>query len=100
MISFTALGKYKVDGTIDAQNHVTRVETKIPNPVMGDTDVVATYSDYKDFSGVQFPTKILVEQGGFPAVGSDHHERHAECPARSPGAGRGGQRRPARRCRR
>ena len=32
---------------------------------MGDTDVVATYSDYKDFSGVQFPTKILIEQGGF-----------------------------------
>ena len=66
MISFTALGKYKVDGTIDAQNHVTRVETKIANPVMGDTDVVATYSDYKDFSGVQFPAKILVTQGGFP----------------------------------
>jgi glyoxylase-like metal-dependent hydrolase (beta-lactamase superfamily II) len=65
-LSFTTLGKYKVDGTIDAQNHVTRVATKIPNPVMGDTDVVATYSDYKDFSGVQFPTKILVEQGGFP----------------------------------
>jgi glyoxylase-like metal-dependent hydrolase (beta-lactamase superfamily II) len=66
VISYTALGKYKVDGTIDAQNHVTRVTTMIPNPVMGDTDVVATYSDYKDFSGVQFPTKILVEQGGFP----------------------------------
>ena len=66
VISFTALGKYKVDGTIDAQNHVSKVETKIPNPVLGDTDLVATYSDYKDFSGVQFPTKILVEQGGFP----------------------------------
>jgi glyoxylase-like metal-dependent hydrolase (beta-lactamase superfamily II) len=65
-LSFTTLGKYKVDGTIDAQNHVTRVATKVPNPVMGDTDVVATYSDYKDFSGVQFPTKILIEQGGFP----------------------------------
>src|SRR5512145_665808 len=37
VISFTALGKYKVDGSIDAQNHVTRVATKIPNPVMGDT---------------------------------------------------------------
>ena len=66
VISFTALGKYKVDGSIDAQNHVTRVATKIPNPVMGDTDLVASYSDYKDFNGVQFPTKILVEQGGFP----------------------------------
>jgi glyoxylase-like metal-dependent hydrolase (beta-lactamase superfamily II) len=66
VISFTALGKYKVDGTIDAQNLVTRVETKVPNPVLGDTDLIATYSDYKEFNGVRFPTKIVVEQGGFP----------------------------------
>jgi glyoxylase-like metal-dependent hydrolase (beta-lactamase superfamily II) len=66
IISFTALGKYKVDGTIDAQNLVTKVETKIANPVLGDTDLVATYSDYKDFSGVKFPGKILIVQGGFP----------------------------------
>jgi glyoxylase-like metal-dependent hydrolase (beta-lactamase superfamily II) len=65
-VSFTALGKYKVDGTIDGANHVTRVATKIPNPVLGDTDVVATYSEYRDFGGVQFPGKILIEQGGFP----------------------------------
>jgi glyoxylase-like metal-dependent hydrolase (beta-lactamase superfamily II) len=66
VVSFTALGKYKVDGTIDATNHVTRVETTIANPVMGDTKVVANYSDYKDFSGVQFPTRIQIEQGDFP----------------------------------
>jgi glyoxylase-like metal-dependent hydrolase (beta-lactamase superfamily II) len=66
VISFTALGKFGVSGTIDAQNHVTRVETMFPNPVMGDMDLVATYSDYRDFSGVQFPGRILVAQGGFP----------------------------------
>ena len=65
-ISFTALGKYKVDGTIDGQNHVTRVATRIPNPVLGDTDLIANYSEYRDFGGVQFPGKILIEQGGFP----------------------------------
>ena len=66
VIAFTALGKYKLAGTLDAQNLVTKVETKVPNPVLGDTDLVATYSDYKDFSGVKFPTKMLVVQGGFP----------------------------------
>ncbi|MGB7219073.1 MAG: MBL fold metallo-hydrolase [Vicinamibacterales bacterium] len=66
VISFTAMGKFKVDGTIDAQNLVTKVSTKIANPVLGDTDLVATYSDYKDFSGVKFPAKILIVQGGFP----------------------------------
>ena len=65
-ISFTALGKYKVDGTIDQANHVTRVATQIANPVLGDTDIVASYSEYRDFGGVQFPGKILIEQGGFP----------------------------------
>src|SRR5688572_8371389 len=66
VVSFTALGKYKVDGTIDANNHVTKVETMIPNSVMGDTAVVANYSDYRDFSGVQFPARIQIDQGGFP----------------------------------
>ena len=66
VISFTALGKFRVSGTIDVQNLVTSVATTIANPVLGDTDLVATYSDYKDFSGVQFPTKILIVQGGFP----------------------------------
>jgi glyoxylase-like metal-dependent hydrolase (beta-lactamase superfamily II) len=67
VVTFTALNKYKVSGTIDAQNHVTQVATKIANPVMGDIDLVADYSDYKAFDGVQFPTKIAVAQGGFPA---------------------------------
>ncbi|HJZ71222.1 MAG TPA: MBL fold metallo-hydrolase [Vicinamibacterales bacterium] len=65
-VGFTALGKYKVEGTIDANNLVTRVATTIANPVLGDTGVVATYGDYKDYGGVKFPSKIAVQQGGFP----------------------------------
>jgi len=67
VVSFTALGKYKVEGTIDANNMVTRVSTTVANPVMGDMAVVADYSDYKDFGGVQFPMKVAINQGGFPA---------------------------------
>jgi glyoxylase-like metal-dependent hydrolase (beta-lactamase superfamily II) len=65
-VTFTALGKYTVQGVIDARNLVTRVATTIANPVLGDTSVVAAYADYKDYSGVKFPAKIAVEQGGFP----------------------------------
>jgi glyoxylase-like metal-dependent hydrolase (beta-lactamase superfamily II) len=68
VVSFRMLGKYKVEGTIDDQNMVTKVETKIPNPVLGDMAVVTTYSDYKDFDGVKFPTKILQLEGGFPVA--------------------------------
>jgi glyoxylase-like metal-dependent hydrolase (beta-lactamase superfamily II) len=67
VISFTALGNYKLNGTIDAQNLVTKIETKRPDPVLGDTDVVAAFSDYKDFNGVKFPGKILITEGGFPS---------------------------------
>ncbi|MGE4160163.1 MAG: MBL fold metallo-hydrolase [Vicinamibacterales bacterium] len=65
-VTFTALGKYQVAGTIDANNHVTSVRTTVANPVMGDIPLVANYSGYMDFDGVQFPTRIEIEQGGFP----------------------------------
>jgi glyoxylase-like metal-dependent hydrolase (beta-lactamase superfamily II) len=64
VVSFTALGKYKLQGTIDAQHMVSQVTTVVPNPLLGDVDVICTYSDYKDFGGVKFPTKIKQTQAG------------------------------------
>jgi glyoxylase-like metal-dependent hydrolase (beta-lactamase superfamily II) len=64
-VSFKALGKYTVTGTIDNQDMVTKVETTVADPVLGDLPIVATYSEYKDYNGVKFPTKILQTQGGF-----------------------------------
>ena len=66
VISFTALGTYTVTGTMDENDLVTRVETRIPNVVLGDMDVVATYADYQSFDGIQFPTVIEIAHGGFP----------------------------------
>jgi glyoxylase-like metal-dependent hydrolase (beta-lactamase superfamily II) len=84
VVSFRMLGKYKVDGTIDDQNMVTKIETKIPNPVLGDMPVVTTYSDYKDFDGVKFPTKILQLEGGFPVVDYTVASVKANVPAELP----------------
>jgi glyoxylase-like metal-dependent hydrolase (beta-lactamase superfamily II) len=67
VVSFTALGKYKLSGTFDAANLVTRVATTVANPVMGDIPLVAEYSDYRNYAGVQFPARIAIGQGGFPA---------------------------------
>ena len=61
-------GKYKVEGTINAQNMVTKTETWLPNPVLGDMPVETTFSGYKDFSGVKFPTTIVQKQGGQPVL--------------------------------
>jgi glyoxylase-like metal-dependent hydrolase (beta-lactamase superfamily II) len=67
VVSFTTMGKYKLVGTFDSQNLLTKIETRRPDPVLGDAEIVATFSDYKDNSGVKFPAKIAISEGGFPS---------------------------------
>jgi len=62
------VGKNKYVGTINAQNHVEKIQTWIDNPVLGDTLVETTFSDYRDFNGVQFPGRIVRTQGGHPVL--------------------------------
>jgi glyoxylase-like metal-dependent hydrolase (beta-lactamase superfamily II) len=68
MVTFTGDNKAKVNGYINDQNLVEKVETWIDNPVLGDMLFEALYSDYKDFGGVKFPTKIVQRQGGHPIL--------------------------------
>jgi glyoxylase-like metal-dependent hydrolase (beta-lactamase superfamily II) len=68
VVSFTIDKKYKVDGSLDDQNLLTKVETKVENPVLGDMPVEAVYSDYKSFHGMKFPAKIVETQGGYPVM--------------------------------
>ena len=66
-ITFASAGK-KYVGTINAQNHVEKVQTWLDTPVLGDTLVETTYSDYRDFGGVMFPGRIVRTQGGHPVL--------------------------------
>ena len=54
IISFTALGKYPVSGTLDDRGFVTRVKTMVPDAVLGDAEIIASYSDYREFAGSSF----------------------------------------------
>jgi glyoxylase-like metal-dependent hydrolase (beta-lactamase superfamily II) len=67
-VSFNVGGKYRYEGTINAQNHVERVRTWIDNPVLGDTLVETTFSDYRDFGGITFPGRVQRTQGGHPVL--------------------------------
>jgi len=67
-ISFTAPGRFKVQATIDTQNLVEKIVAVAPNAVLGDVTVEIRYSDYKDFAGVKFPTKIRQTIGAYPAL--------------------------------
>ena len=63
VVSFTALGKYKISGAITDQNLVEYVQTWIANPVLGDMMYEVRYTQYKDFGGVKFPGDIHTHQG-------------------------------------
>ena len=68
VLSFQGQNKASVNAFIDDQNMIDRIDTKIDNAVLGDTLYEAVYSDYKDFSGVKFPTHIVQKQGGYPVL--------------------------------
>lgn len=57
-------GDQDVRGTINSENLVETVETTIQNTVLGAMPVSTSFSEYKDFGGVQFPTRIVQSQGG------------------------------------
>ena len=66
-VSFTA-GRNRYVGTIDEDSQVERIQTWIDNTVLGDTLVETTFSDYRDFGGVLFPSRIMRSQGGHPVL--------------------------------
>jgi hypothetical protein len=72
IVSFKALGKYRVNGTINDKNLVELVTTWIPNPVYGDMLYEYRYLDYKDFAGLKFPGVIHVHLGD-PVLNPAHN---------------------------
>jgi glyoxylase-like metal-dependent hydrolase (beta-lactamase superfamily II) len=67
-VSFTVDGKYRMNGRLNAQNQVERVQTWIDNAVLGDMLIETNYSGYRDFGGVMFPSRVSQTQGGHPTL--------------------------------
>ena len=63
-----ASGKnYVVNGYIDDKNMVDHVETWLGENIMGDMQIVSTYTGWKDFGGGAIvPAKIVQTRGGWP----------------------------------
>ena len=68
VVTFMGQNKAKVNGYISEQNMVDRVETWIDNAMLGDMLFDASYSNYRDFGGVKFPTRIVQKQGDYPIL--------------------------------
>ena len=57
---------YVINGYVNDQKIVDRVETWLGENIMGDMHILATYTGWKDFGGVMAPTKIVQTRGGWP----------------------------------
>ncbi|OFW03042.1 MAG: hypothetical protein A3I61_05455 [Acidobacteria bacterium RIFCSPLOWO2_02_FULL_68_18] len=55
IVSFVALGKYRINGTINVKSMVQRVQTWVPSPVVGDLYLENVYTNYRAVNGVQVP---------------------------------------------
>jgi glyoxylase-like metal-dependent hydrolase (beta-lactamase superfamily II) len=63
------VGDTNFKANISKENLVTRVEYTIDTPMIGDTQVVALFSQYSDRGdGVQFPGRIVRTEGASPTI--------------------------------
>ena len=67
-IELTVGGRYPLHVHINKLNQVDRVRAWMPNDVFGDMLVETTYSGYRNFSGIPFPSRIMQTQGGYPTL--------------------------------
>ncbi len=63
-VSFTEAGRFKATAYINEDFLVERVESRYPEHVQGETDVVTTFSSYRDFNGIKFPSLIQQKNNG------------------------------------
>ena len=62
---------YTVTGYVNAQNLVTKVETKVEHAVYGDLAVEFDYTNYTNMGGVQVPAHIAQKQAGMETFNAD-----------------------------
>ena len=98
-----ASGKsYVINGYVNSQNLVERVDTLLGENIMGDMQIIATYTGWKDFGGAMAPAKIVQTRGGWPffevevkAAKANPADVATLVPAPAPAGGRGGGGAPA-----
>jgi glyoxylase-like metal-dependent hydrolase (beta-lactamase superfamily II) len=79
VVSIMLPGPYRVNASINADNLIERVQTWVPNAVIGDMYYETVYSEYKTFGAVKFPTRFHHHDdldntsSGNPVVRGGHH---------------------------
>ena len=72
VVTFKAFGKYTVNGWIGADNVITKTQTWLPDPILGDMFIeLSTKGAYKDYGGIKFPSGFHLSMGNPPYPGLD-----------------------------
>jgi glyoxylase-like metal-dependent hydrolase (beta-lactamase superfamily II) len=67
-VELTVGGRYPFHVHINKLSQVDRVRAWVPNDVFGDMLIETTYSGYRNYNGIQFPSRIQQSQGGYPTL--------------------------------
>jgi glyoxylase-like metal-dependent hydrolase (beta-lactamase superfamily II) len=67
-LKFRAPGRFEATVIVDADGLVQRVDSRAPDAVLGEVDVVTRYSNYREFGGIKFPGRIEQSIEGHPVL--------------------------------
>jgi len=67
-LKFSEPGRFDAVAIVGADGLVQRVESRVPDAVLGEVDVVTRYSNYRDVGGVKFPGRIEQSVAGHPVL--------------------------------
>ena len=67
-VSFGVPGTMEAVAYLDDAFLVERIESRLPNPVLGDTRVVTRFEGYREHGAIRFPSRIRQEMGGHPVL--------------------------------
>lgn len=67
-LKFREPGRFDAIVIVGADGLVQRVESRAPDAVLGEVDVVTRYSNYRDVGGVKFPGRIEQSMAGHPVL--------------------------------
>jgi glyoxylase-like metal-dependent hydrolase (beta-lactamase superfamily II) len=67
-LTFREPGRFDATVIVGGDGLVQRVESRVPDAVLGEVDVVTRYSAYRDVGGVKFPGHIEQSMAGHPVL--------------------------------
>lgn len=67
-LGFTVPNRLSATVYVDTDGLVPRIDSRMPHPVMGDTEVVTRFGDYRDVAGIKFPMRIQQRAGAFDVL--------------------------------